>query len=87
MASATRRSSIFAAAFAYVPVTTAFRSSSTASAAPLSQTTPPKYLLLMEIVRFTRLPRVFARSELIRSVRSSQLITPSFSKGISCSTK
>ena len=33
---------------------------------------PPKYLLLMEIVRFTRFPRVFARSEFTRSTISSQ---------------
>ena len=85
IASATRSSSIFAATFA--SVTTAFRSSSTSSAAPVFVTTPPKYLLLMEMVRFTRFPRVLARSEFIRSTSSSQVMTPSFSNGISCRTK
>ena len=87
IASATRSSSILAATFAFVAVTTAFRSSSTSSAAPVFVTTPPKYLLLMEMVRFTRFPRVLARSEFIRSTSSSQVITPSFSNGISCRTK
>ena len=63
--------------------TTAFRSSSTASATPESVTFPPKYLLDMEMVRFTRFPRMLARSEFIRSTISSQEITPSLSKGIS----
>ena len=76
-----------AATFAFVAVTTAFRSSSTSSAAPVFVTTPPKYLLLMEMVRFTRFPRVLARSEFIRSTSSSQVMTPSFSNGISCRTK
>ena len=86
-ASATRSLSIFSAVFFTAPSTTAFRSSSTGSVTPLASTTPPKYLLLMEIVRFTRLPSTFARSEFIRSTISSQLITPSFSNGISCRTK
>ena len=34
---------------------------------------------LIEIVRFTRLPSVFARSEFVRSVTSSHVITPSLS--------
>ena len=85
--SATRRSSILAATFALVPVTTAFRSASTSSSTPVFVTTPPKYLLDMEMVRFTRLPRVLARSEFSLSTISSQVITPSFSNGISCRTK
>ena len=36
-----------------------------------------------KLVRFTRLPRVFASSEFRRSTISSQVITPSFSNGIS----
>ena len=48
---------------------------------------PPKYLFVMEMVRFTRLPSVLARSEFRRSTISSHEITPSFSNGISCSTK
>ena len=44
---------------------------------------PPKYLFDMEMVRFTRFPRVFASSEFIRSTISSQVITPSLSNGIS----
>ncbi len=86
-ASATRSSAIFASTLSYVPVATAFRSSSTASAAPLSSTTPPKYLLLMEIVLLTRFPSVFARSEFSLSTIRSHVIEPSFSYGISCSTK
>ena len=49
----------------------------------LAETMPPKYLLLMEIVRLTRFPRILARSEFILSTMSSQVIVPSFSKGIS----
>ena len=45
-------------------------------AAPVFVTTPPKYLLLMEMVRFNRFPRVLARSEFIRSTSSSQVMTP-----------
>ena len=40
-----------------------------------------------EPVRFTRFPRIFARSEFMRSTINSQEITPSFSNGISCRTK
>ena len=87
MASATRRSSILlSTAFGMFSVT-AFRSASTSPDTPLSVTVPPKYLFVMEIVRFTRFPRVFARSEFILSTISSQEITPSLSKGISWSTK
>ena len=39
--------------------------------------TPPRYLFVMEMVRFTRLQRTFARSEFICSTMSSQLTTPS----------
>ena len=75
--------------------TTALRSASKSRLAPFSSTpapslvtpvlftTPPKYLLDMAIVLFTRLPRVLARSEFIRSTKSSHDITPSFSNGIS----
>ena len=86
-ASATRSSSILAVTTSTVPVTTFFRSSSTGSDTFSLVTTPSKYLLLMEIVRFTRFPRVFAKSELRRSVTNSQEITPSLSKGISWSRK
>ena len=87
MASATRSPDIFSATLSLVAVTTAFRSASTDSVTPLSSSTPPKYLLLMEMVRFTRLPSVLARSEFIRSTISSQEITPSLSNGISWSRK
>ena len=87
IASATRSSSILACTRALVPVATALRSASTSSAAPLSATTPPKYLLLIEIVRFTRLPSVFARSEFVRSISRSHVMVPSDSNGISCRTK
>ena len=87
IASATRRSFIFSATAFAVFSTTAFRSASTSSATPVSVTVPPKYLFVMEIVRFTRFPSVLARSEFRRSTISSQEITPSFSNGISWSTK
>ena len=45
------------------------------------------HIIGKDIVRLTRFPRVFARSELRRSTISSQVMTPSFSNGISCSTK
>ena len=83
IASATRSSPIFASTRSTVEVTTFFKSSSTSSQTFLLETTPSKYLLLMEMVRFTRFPSVFARSEFIRSTISSQEITPSFSNGIS----
>jgi len=67
--------------------TTFFRSSSTGSVTPLSATTPPKYWFVIDTVLFTRLPRIFARSEFSLSTISSQVITPSFSNGISCRTK
>ena len=87
IASATRRSFILDSTTFGVFSTTAFRSASTASATPLSVTLPPKYLFVMEMVRFTRLPSVLARSEFRRSTISSHEITPSFSNGISCNTK
>ena len=87
IASATLRSFIFASTAFGVFSITAFRSASTSSATPLSVTVPPKYLFVMETVRFTRFPSVFARSEFRRSTISSQVITPSFSNGISWSTK
>jgi hypothetical protein len=68
----------------FVAVTTALRSPSiAASSTPVLLTTPPKYLLDIAIVLFTRLPSVLARSEFIRSTISSHEITPSFSNGIS----
>ena len=83
-ASATFKSAILACTLSKAPVITAFKSSSiAASATPLSVTTPPKYLLLMEMVLFTRLPRVFAKSEFNLSTINSQVMVPSFSKGIS----
>ena len=87
MASATRSFSILASAFFTASRTTAFKSASTSSAAPVFSTTPPKYLLVMETVRFTRFPRMFAKSEFMRSTINSHVITPSLSKGISWSTK
>ena len=87
IASATRSSAILATTLSFASIATLARSSSTGSITPVRLTTPPKYLLLMEMVRFTRFPMVFARSELMRSTRRSQEITPSFSKGISCNTK
>ena len=83
IASATRSPSIFASTAFGVLSITAFRSASTSSAAPLSETTPPKYLFVIETVRFTRFPNVLARSEFKRSTISSHVITPSFSNGIS----
>ena len=83
IASATRSLSIFSCTLSLVPVTTAFKSSSTSSAAPVFLTTPSKYLLLMEIVLFTRFPKILARSELNLSITSSHVMTPSFSNGIS----
>ena len=92
IASATRKSFIFTSTFFGVFSVTAFRSASIAAPSSsnvtfLFVTTPPKYLFVMEIVLFTRFPNVFARSELIRSTSRSQEMTPSFSNGISCSTK
>ena len=86
-ASETRRPSISFETFPYADVQTALRSSSTGSSAPLLHVTPPKYLLLIDTVLLTRLPSVFARSLLKRSVTSSHVITPSCSNGISCKTK
>ena len=87
MASATRRSSILASTLSTTALDIAFSSSSTGSVTPVLLTTPSKYLFDMEIVRLTRLPKVLASSEFILSTISSQVITPSFSKGISCRTK
>ena len=87
IASATRSSSIFASTSFGVFSVTAFRSASTSSVTPLFVTVPPKYLFVIEIVRFTRLPSVLARSEFSLSTINSHEITPSFSNGISCSTK
>ena len=86
-ASATRSASIHSVTLRAVPVTTAFRSSSTGSVDPVEATVPPKYLLDMDTVRLTRFPSVFARSELNLSIIRSQVITPSLSNGISCRTK
>ncbi len=86
-ASATRSCSILASVFLTAFMTVAFRSSSTGSVTPVLVTRPPKYLLLMLMVRFTRLPSVFAKSEFILSIISSQVMMPSFSNGISWSTK
>ena len=87
MASATRKSSIFAFTLSLAAVATTFKSSSTASSTPVFVTTPPKYLLHIEIVRFTRFPNILARSEFNRSTTNSQVMIPSLSKGISWSTK
>jgi len=68
-----------------VETATALRSASNAS--PISTgvgMTPSKYLLTMATVRLTRLPKIFARSELIRWMISSQVKLPSDAKGISC---
>ena len=92
IASATRSSDIFFTTFSTVISTTSLRSVSTSIApATLSSlasvSTPSKYLFVMDIVLLTRFPSTFARSELNLSTISSQLITPSLSKGISCNTK
>ena len=71
MASATRSSSILAVTFLTAAVAVSFSSSSTASRAPVFSTTPPKYLLDMATVRFTRFPSVLARSAFSRSTSSS----------------
>ena len=47
------------------------RSSSTASVLSAGWITPPKYFCAMAMVRFTRFPRVLARSVLYRSIRDS----------------
>ena len=83
MASATRSLSIFSVTLPGAALITAFSSSSTGSETPASLTTPSKYLLDMEMVRFTRFPNVLARSEFMRSTINSQVTTPSFSNGIS----
>ena len=82
-ASAICISSIFFLTFSAAPVHTALRSSSYSPVAPVLLTNPSKYLLLMVIVRLTRFPKTFARSELYLSVISSQVIVPSLSYGIS----
>jgi len=90
IASATRSSSILAVTAATVPVTHSLRLASVSLSCPISPvcvTTPPKYLLLIAMVRFTRLPSVFASSEFMRSTMRSQEMTPSFSNGISCRQK
>ena len=92
IASATRSSDIFFTTFSTVISTTSLRSVSTSIApATLSSlasvSTPSKYLFVIDIVLLTRFPSTFARSELNLSTISSQLITPSLSKGISCKTK
>ena len=79
IASETLCSSILAATLSLAAVATALRSASTSSDTPVLVTTPPKYLLLIEIVLFTRLPRILARSELNLSTTKSQVIVPSFS--------
>ena len=84
IASATLSSSIFSMTFFTVPVATAFSSSSIGSLTFGFATTPPKYLFCMEIVRFTKLPRLFARSLLIRSIIRSYVTCPSCANGISC---
>ena len=83
MASATWSPSILDSTAAFVALTTETRSSSTLSLTPVLSTTPSKYLFVIDIVLFTRFPKTLARSELILSTTSSQVITPSFSKGIS----
>ena len=72
-----RKSSMHASTFSLAPVTTLLSSSSTGSETPASRTTPSKYLRVMARVRRTRLPNVLARSELTRSVTSSQVMVPS----------
>ena len=65
----------------------AISSSSTGSLTFGLRISPSKYLLDMEMVRLTRLPRILARSELMRSTTRSQVIVPSWANGISCRTK
>ena len=87
IASATLNLSIFSAALTGVSKITFLKSSSTSSSTPLLLTTPSKYLFDIEIVLLTRFPNVLARSEFILSTINSQVIVPSFSNGISWSTK
>ena len=54
---------------------------------PVLFATPLRYWFVMETVRFTRLPKTFARSEFILSHISSCVIIPSSAYGISCRTK
>ena len=83
-ASPTRRSSILASTFFLVSKAQAFNSSSTASHTFGFVTKPEKYLFDIAIVRDTKLPKMFAKSELILSITRSQVIVPSWANGISC---
>ena len=83
-ASPTRSSSILASTFFLVSKAQAFNSSSTASHTFGFVTKPEKYLFDIAIVRDTKLPKMFAKSELILSITRSQVIVPSCAKGISC---
>ena len=58
--------SIAFSTFSVVDRATAFRSSSKAVAVRSAGSVPPKYLSIIPTVLETRLPRSFARSELIR---------------------
>ena len=72
-ASATRSLSIFAVTLETVSAVTFLRSASIPLSSSLFvfSTLPSKYLLLMEMVRLTRFPKVFASSEFQRSTISS----------------
>ena len=78
--------SIFSITFLGISKATVISSSSISSLTPGLLTTPLKYLLDIAIVLFTKLPNIFARSELILSINKSQVMLPSLSNGISRKT-
>ena len=76
-ASAMWYESMFLSTFATVSSANALSSSSSASGAVGALISPAKYLLVIATVRFTRLPKVLARSELYLSIIVSYEIEPS----------
>ena len=87
MASPTCNVSIFLATRFGVSNAKSISSLSISSRSNGLEITPLKYLFCIEIVRFTRFPKTFAKSEFIRSTIKSQVIVPSCANGISCNTK
>ena len=51
---------------------------SASAVSPAAGTTPPKYWRIIAAVRETRLPRMLARSVLVRAATASKLMLPSF---------
>ena len=63
--------------------TVSFKSRSSSVSSDGAGITPSKYLTVMDSVRFTRLPKILARSELYLLMTFSYVIVPSLPYGIS----